>query len=210
MAGEEFLAHMNTIISQPGSDTALLPPDGISGEWRIETFEVSKADSDMSRIRSIMHPEEFVEAGTYKRLTRGQPVVMSNTRMERNTNRPILRMATGRVLINGLGLGMVPVAILAKPELTELWIVEKSPDVIALTGPTITKDPRVKLVNADAFEWSAPKGMKFDAVWHDIWDYITSENLAQMTTLKRRYARRCTWQGCWAEMECLRARRRGY
>ena len=28
-------------------------PDGISGDWKVESFTVSKADSDFMRIRSI-------------------------------------------------------------------------------------------------------------------------------------------------------------
>lgn len=80
-------------------------PDARSGEWAIETFTVSEHESAMTRIRACLHPEEYVPAGTYKRLVRGRVIVMSNTPMELNTNRPIMRAGTGRVLINGLGLG---------------------------------------------------------------------------------------------------------
>ena len=183
-------------------------PDGISGHWKIETFEVSKEDASFSRIRAIMHPEEIIEPGTYKRLTHQGDVVMSNTPMEIATNRAIIRMATGRTLLNGLGLGMVPAAILPNPKLTELWIVEKSADVIRLVGPTVTKDTRVRLIHSDAMTYRAPKGVRFNAVWHDIWNSFCSDNLPQMATLTRRYARRSDWQGCWGYAQCLRAQRR--
>lgn len=183
-------------------------PDGVANDWRIETFEISPREASFSSIRAIMHPEERVEAGTYKRLMHRNEVIMSNTRMEIRTNRPIILAAKGRTLLNGLGLGMVPAAILKKPELTELWVVEKSPDVIQLVGPTFASDSRVRIIEDDAFDYQPPKGVRFDAVWHDIWDNICADNLAEMTRLTRKYSRRADWQGCWARVECLRAKRR--
>ncbi len=43
--------------------------------------------------------------GKYRRLSNNGEVVMSNTPMEINTCMEFIERATGRVLINGLGLG---------------------------------------------------------------------------------------------------------
>lgn len=177
-----------------------LPPDAKSGDWAIETFEVSKQKSSLSRIRAMMHPLECVEAGTYKRLVRGRTVVMSNTQMEIRTNGAIIHRGKGHVLLNGLGLGVVIAGLLQSKEVERITIIEKSVDVIALTAPHF-KDKRVTVIHADAFDYKPPVGMRYGAVWHDIWDYICGDNLPQMTKLKRKYGSRTDWQGCWGEYE---------
>lgn len=182
-------------------------PDGIKGEFRIESFQVTAEDVKRN-FRGFLRPSEYVPEGHYKRLMRGQTVVMSNTPMEINTNYDIIRRANGRVLINGLGIGMVLTAILQKPEVSEVWVIEKYQEVIDLVGPTFAADPRVKIIHADALEYKPPKGMKFDCVWHDIWDFICSDNLEEMAKLHRRYGNRTKWQGSWSKEQCLYNRRR--
>jgi hypothetical protein len=110
-------------------------PDGVSGDWRVETFEITQADAEMSRIRAMWRPSERVLAGTFKRLMCGREVVMSNTQMEINSNWPIVHAARGDVLVNGLGLGMVLEAIIRKPGVNRVVVVEKNEDVIKLVAP---------------------------------------------------------------------------
>ncbi len=174
-------------------------PDGKEGDWSVETFTVSEQESMFTRMRAIQHPEGFVAPGSYKRLKRGGVVVMSNTQMEVSTNQPIIRNATGNVLINGLGLGMVLTAILERNDIRSVTIIENAPEVIKLVGSHFEKDRRVKVILCDAFEFKPPKSSKYDAVWHDIWDYMCEDHLSEMTRLKRKYVRKCEWQGCWSE-----------
>lgn len=174
-------------------------PDGERGPWKVETFTIDKHQEAMSRIRAMQHPLEAVSAGTYKRLTRNGSVIMSNTQMEIRTHSYfIARAAKGSILINGLGLGMALTAILLKPGVTDVTVIEKDRDVIALVGPHFKSDPRVTIIWSDAMKWQPPKGKRYHAVWHDIWDDINEDNLPAMKTLTRRYARRTDWQGCWA------------
>jgi len=76
-------------------------------------------------------------------------------------------------------------------------VIEKSPDVIKLVAPSF-KGQRVEIINADAFEWRPKRGQGFNVVWHDVWNDICEDNKAEMTKLKRAYARRCGWQACWS------------
>lgn len=115
--------------------------------------------------------------------------------------------AKDHTLINGLGIGMVLAAILKKPEVTKVTVVEICPDLIALVGPHYAGDPRVKIINADAFTYIPPKGVRYGAVWHDIWDELCGDNIESMTKLKRKYGRRCDWQGCWGEAYIRHTRR---
>lgn len=182
-------------------------PDGARGAWRVESFEVTEEEAALHDARALFRGCGFasIAPGKYKRLMRGNTVVMSNTPMEIRTHRHFIHRASGHVLINGLGLGMVVSALVAKPDVASITVVERERDVIDLTAPHID-DPRVSVHHADAFEFTPEPARIYDAVWHDIWDCICADNLPEMHRLHRRYARRSKWQGSWGRGECERLR----
>lgn len=178
-------------------------PCGRRGPWAIEEFDISEAEAKFFNMRASWRPGSrvfCVEPGRYKRLvhtTRG--VVMSNTHMEVFTNRQALDASEGFVLINGLGMGMLLEAVLAKPQVERVKVIEMDSDVLGLVGPHFASDPRLELVQADALTYKPPRGEQYDFAWHDIWDDITSDNLPQMKALTRKYRRpRAKAQACWA------------
>ena len=180
-------------------------PDGVSGDWRVETFEVTKEQADLEAVRSAfssMRGRGVTEPGKYKRLTYRGSVVMSNTPDEINDQGHFVWKARGKILINGLGLGITLKLLLDKPEVKEITVIEKSADVIKLVAPTYIKDKRVVILNFDAFEYKSPKGAHYDFVWNDIWNDITPENLPEMHKLHRKYGRKCDWQGSWCRERC--------
>lgn len=176
-------------------------PAGVSNNWAIEDFEV--AEKEISQMISMLKTGRGVPLGQYKRLMRGGTVVMSNTPDEIRDFSHFTRKAYGNILINGLGLGCVVKVLLEKPEVTKITVIEKSEDVIKLVSPYFT-DARLTIINADAFQYSPEKGERFDFVWHDIWDYITADNLPEMAKLHRKYGRRTNWQDSWAKPQCQR------
>jgi hypothetical protein len=182
-------------------------PDGVSGIYKIETFTVTEEQASHESMRSIFSSTSRpIGPGTYKRLMRGRTVMMSNTPMEIRDHIGFINKACGDVLINGLGLGMCLTAILKKPEVQTVTVIELSQDVINLVGPTFGND-RVSIIQADAMTYKAPKGKRYNAVWHDIWDYITPDNLSQMGKLHLKYGGRCDWQGSWGKELCQRQQR---
>lgn len=186
-------------------------PDGQRGDWRIDTFTLTESNVLLDNLRHIRdgNPEMVCPAGTYKRLThKKRGCIMSNTRMEIITAREAFNDATGRVLINGLGLGMVLEGVLSKPDVTFVRVIEFDADVIALVGPHFVNDPRVEIVHADAYAYTPAKGERFDYVWHDIWDDISIDNLPLMAKLTRKYARKAAKQGVWSRKQALREKRR--
>lgn len=188
-------------------------PDGKSGPWEVFSYEVTKEVADFQMLRSAISSERgrYVPAGSYKGIKRGGNIIMSNTPDEIRDCREFFKEAKGRVLINGLGLGIVLDAVLSKvneddtPAVTEVVVVEKSPDVFNLVSPTFLKDKRVKIELADAYEYKAAGN--FDAVWHDIWDDISPTNLKGMKKLHLKYGRKSEWQGSWCKRECMRLKR---
>ena len=183
-------------------------PDGLSGEWKVETFEVQK--EELSQMISMFKTGRGVPAGTYKRLMRRGVCVMSNTPDEIRDFMRFVRNAKGSILVNGLGIGVLLKALLNKPEVTYITVIEKSEDVIKLVAPTYLTDSRVTIINADAFEYKPPKDKKYDAVWHDIWDYICGDNLPEMKTLHRKYGKKTKYQESWCRYEVERQKKRNW
>ena len=182
-------------------------PEGSSGSWSVENFTVSEMDSRISLFRDGMR---FVSAGDYTRLMCGYEVVMSNTPAEIRDHMEFMKKCKrlgGSVLINGLGLGIALSEILKYDNIKKIKVIEKSPDVIKLVAPHF-KDPRLEIIEGDAFTYKPPIGETYDVVWHDIWAFIRVSNLKEMEKLHRRYGRRSTWQGSWCKELCLERRRK--
>ena len=66
-------------------------PDGISGNWEVETFVVK--EEELSQMISMMKSGRGVPGGIYKRLMHEGNVVMSNTPDELNDFRFFLYKA---------------------------------------------------------------------------------------------------------------------
>ena len=190
-------------------DIEITVPDGEAGPWKVETFTVSDGAGRPLNPFSFSSGGRYVPDGTYKKLTCNNCVIMSNTPSEIRDHLDFIFEAKKceRVLINGLGLGVALKAILESDTVKWVDVVEISEDVIKLVGPTYLEDPRVTILHADAFEYKPPKGVRYGAVWHDIWPSICEENLPEMHKLHRKYGRRADWQGSWCRWQCERSRR---
>ena len=193
-------------------------PDGESGDWKVERFTVSDEDIKLHNLRCSFKAGmggRVMESGTYTKITRNGKVIMSDTPAEIRDHMEFIYQARkrgGHVLINGLGLGWALEAILDAPKIKTITVIEKSPDVIDLVGQhykdKCPKNKYLLIIHADALEWKPPKGNHYEAVWHDIWDNICSDNLPDMHKLHRKYGRRCDWQGSWCRYQCEQANRR--
>jgi hypothetical protein len=145
----------------------------------------------------------------------GPQVWMSDTTAERMEHRDAVAhiefLKARRVLINGLGIGMVLAAALTFDHVEHVDVVEFDERVIKLVGPHYTTDSRVNIVHADAYEqmynWSPGPRMRWDVAWSDIWPSIDATNVEDMDRLHRYYHKRCQWHGMWARKECLALRR---
>jgi hypothetical protein len=175
-----------------------LIPEGESGRVKIEHMHIAKKDSEFTALRAAVNPgrDEYIPEGTYVRLFVNGDTMMTDTPMEKNSNRSVIIFAHGNVLIAGLGIGMILHPICAKEKVTSVTVIEKSADVIKLVGPSVPK--KVTVIQGDIFEWKPPKGTLYDTIYFDIWAGICEDNLKQMATLNRRFAR-CKAEGAYVD-----------
>lgn len=187
------------------TDFRLDLPERRVGPWSISRYEVSEDAAAFENLRAaIGGSSRPIRPGTYTRLMHdNRGVVMSDTPAElrdlQSFSWHVRRPATRRVLIHGLGLGLAAAWALQQPHVEHVDVVEIDRDIVRLVGPSLSGDRRLFIHVGDALTYRFPVGAKWDVVWHDIWDAITSDNLPEVTRLKRRYGRRCGWQGVWAE-----------
>lgn len=194
-------------------------PEGSVGQARIQHFEVSEQEASLSKLRATINPhrpDDSVREGKYVKLYVGQTLMMSDTQMEQKTNVSVIRNASGKVLIAGLGVGLILLPILEKAEVIEVTVIEKYPEVVELVEPHVRKAAgayadKLKVVTADILTWKPPKGERWNTIYFDIWPEICPDNLEEMATLHRRFGRRKApggWMDSWQRYELLYLRSR--
>lgn len=166
-----------------------------TGETPTDLFNSEKWEGWLSdwQINGGMLPP-----GTWTTLMAGKTMWMTDTPSEIVDLMEPLSRSYGRVLINGLGLGVLPYNMLKRPCVQHVDIVEKDKSVIELIGKYFD-DPRVTLHYGDALNIGWKAGERWDVIWHDIWPTISADNWEEMKKLKRRYRGRCSWQAAWRE-----------
>jgi spermidine synthase len=146
---------------------------------------------------------------TLTRLIVNGQLVMSDSDMERRSNREIAWRSHGSVLVAGLGLGYILHSMLLKPTVAQVTVIEKSADVIALVGSSV-EHSKLTIVNGDIFDWRPTTGTKFDTIYFDIWPEIAQKNLSDIARLHRAFGRYLVpggWMSSWCYDELRRRRR---
>ena len=82
-----------------------------------------------------------------------------------------VEIAHGRVVVLGLGLGMIVRMLLRNPDVERIDVVEISPEIIEMVAPSIEGE-RVRVHRMDALDARSPEQLLLDAradyVWSDI------------------------------------------
>jgi hypothetical protein len=173
-------------------------PEKKEGDWRIVHNKV-KEQGGLNNLRAIRDgiPEAVVSDGDYVVLANGSSVVMSNTQFEYRTNKPIIEVLSGDILISGLGLGMVLRPLAENKNVLSITVLEKSPEVIAMVAQHYADIENLRIIEADVFYWKPDR--KFDMAYHDIWSEYGSDMLDDVKVLKKKYRRYAKQQFFWAE-----------
>lgn len=171
-------------------------PEGAKGEFSVSHIELSEKTVEFEKMVANVHGRMMevygLKAGKYVKLTRGksgfgQEIVMSDTWMEQHTNEEIVSKANGRVLIAGLGIGLILLPIQSKLDVTSITVVEANQEVIDLVKPHLSLNSKVEIVRGDIFEWLPQKGEKYDTIYFDIWSNICGDYWPQVKNLHARF-----------------------
>jgi hypothetical protein len=127
--------------------------------------------------------------------------MMTDLAYERVTSLEVVKRAHGRMLVAGLGLGMILHPILKKRSVHRVTVVEKFPDVVDLIAPTLPNTEKLNIIAGDIFNWKPPRGARYDVIWFDIWPDVGPHRLPEMARLHRRFARYLNRSNpkCWME-----------
>lgn len=197
-------------------------PESTHGAAELRQITITESDAKIAAERSLFDGGRGrISPGQYTGLYINGALWMSDTPDEQRDHFLFLRMviqySARRVLINGLGLGMVARALCHLDTVEVIDVVDNNPDAIALIGPYLHEygsryGKTVNVIEGDAHTPAVTfeKNTRWDVVWHDIWVDICADNWESMKILRRRHARRCSAQAAWCERETRSAVRRGF
>lgn len=83
--------------------------------------------------------------------------------------------ATGRVLTTGLGLGLVTHELCKNPTVTDITVVEISPNVVELVSGYLPHDERIHIIVDDFWKFVEKDRETWDCIIVDIWVYYGRE-----------------------------------
>lgn len=172
----------------------------------LKHLKLSDSDARMSNLRAIINGESGVmriESGDYIQLYVHGELMMSDTLMERRTNDEFIANAHGKVMIAGLGVGMILEALIPLCEsgvVTSVVVYEKYQDVIDLVGHRYINRMPLEIRLADIMEYVPPKDEMYDTIYFDIWPTISEDNLDDIRKLHNRWKYRKNiggWMDSW-------------
>lgn len=73
----------------------------------------------------------------------------------------LAKAMTGKVLIAGLGLGLVLHALRDNKEVTEIHVIERNKDVIGLMKHNMPQDDRIKIISDDFWNYIEKIGLNY-------------------------------------------------
>ena len=140
-----------------------------------------EGDKENSRIGYFDH--KF----SYLALTEGNNIWMSLNPNEIETMKPFINKAKGNVLVLGLGMGYVPFMMANKPEVKNITIIEKDPEIVGLFNtliyPNFKNKEKIKIIEGDAINF-VKKPNKYDYIFADLW-HSPEDGLSLFVQLKR-------------------------
>lgn len=202
---------LNRIMETVYKDIKKHLSPAVIGQFAIEHFELSEEKVKSEKMRAMFngsYREVYsLEAGKYIKLIdkNRHEIVMSNTAMELETNSGFVNVASGNVLIGGLGLGLVVMAIQSKKEVKKILVCEKEKDIIELVQKKLPFNKKVTVLHKDIFDLTPEKG--FDTIYFDIWNGICGDNYEDMKVLHRKWRRKLNeggWMDSWRFKDCKR------
>ena len=191
--------------------------DEEKGVARISIFNIDEKAAKSFNLRQMIDGNSvgFINPGNYVMLHVDGELMMSDTPFERRTNEEFVRKAKGKVMIAGLGIGMILNALrdkVSSGEVTEITVYEKYQDVIDVVYPKY-QDMPLKVICQDILTYKPDKSEIYDTIYFDIWPTVGAENLKDIRLLHNRWKSRKPkdgWMDSWMKKTCQKLNRADY
>lgn len=101
----------------------------------------------------------------------GKETVMIDDPLQWYGMQDLARHCKGKVMLGGLGMGLILHALQDNRDVTEIHIIENNCDVIELMFDNLPKDPKWKIIPEDVYLYldHYARGQKYDTVVLDTW-----------------------------------------
>lgn len=176
-----------------------IPPnlmsEKVGGDWLL-------GEEEIPFLRGYFTGLQVVEFPKFPILSLDGTVYMSGSPAELETQAPHIAAATGCTVIAGGGLGISLYNILAKPDVTEVVLIEIDPDIVDYLKRVSRSWPgaeKLKLMNRDVFDVKRlclPE--EIDFLFMDIWPTLGSYDAFNDTcTVQKRIKAKCV--GFWGQ-----------
>lgn len=183
------------------------------GEAKLVKFSIGEQESKYTILQAIRDGGlSYCPQGDFIKLYVGNTLMMSDTKMEKDSNREFVIMAEGDVFIAGLGIGLILHNIKDKVEkgiVKSITVIEISQDVIDLVSPYY-KDMNINYICGDVMSYKPKKDEKYDTIYFDIWPTISTDNLDDMRKLSYTWRShkksKESWVGYWQRGFLVRRR----
>ncbi len=203
-----YLRHMDELLDLR---VGHLPVLAASGEWCLHPMQMTRDSWEWEYHAGRGYP---IPEGFYMGVFQGQPgrgsVWMSDVPPEIwmmwDAIEALRDPSCRRVLITGLGLGVIVKHALRQPHIQRVDVVELSEDVLRLIRPHY-RDRRLHVHCGDALTIELGPRRTWDFIYHDFWQSITVANLVTMHRVMERYAGHAGRQLCWQHAACIRMAR---
>ncbi|GAB6168096.1 hypothetical protein JCM1393_05560 [Clostridium carnis] len=143
---------------------------------KIGNFEIKKIDGLQGIINGYMYKREDQLNIDILELHGPNNIWMRMTPMEIESAYMPIKVAKGKVGVVGLGLGYIVQEMAKKSDVKEILVYEIEKDVIDLYNKNFDENPKIKILNKDAF--NAEKE-EFDFFYVDIYEYKLSKKVVE-------------------------------
>jgi len=171
-------------------------PEGLKGErFEIDHIDLTQDKVNRRRLSAAISSSFWFNEyhdlvpGVYTRLrdNKKSETVMTDTPMEIRSNMYFVAAAHGKVLIAGLGLGLVLISIQDKEDVESIYVVEIHKEIIDLVAKRLPLNNKVRIIQADIFKFNLRRGVKLDTIYFDIWNNISGDNYTPTKILHRKF-----------------------
>lgn len=150
------------------------------------------------KVRSVI----FDKTVTFHELLEDKGVWTTDYPQEQHSQIDIVKDFSGRVLVGGLGIGLIIKALDDLPAVKEIVVIEIQKDVIELVWKHL-KLKKAKVVQADLFEYLEKTKEKFDYAFYDIWtptgEHVLKTHIRELRALSEGIVAKQDNIACWME-----------